>query len=60
MEIQKIKETRDQLAKQIAKLIEDYEWETDIVVADSVKISRGQDELNPRRLVIGLTIIVPE
>ena len=30
------------------------------MVGNSIKITRGGDELYPRRLTIGLTVIVPE
>ncbi|MEJ2672132.1 MAG: hypothetical protein P8168_08015 [Deltaproteobacteria bacterium] len=60
MEIQKVKEARDSLAKTIAKLIMDFEWDTDTVIGGPIIISRDQDELHPRRVTVTLQIIVPE
>ncbi len=59
MEIKEVKDARELLANKIGQLIQDFEWDTDTVVSDPIKIVRGQDELNPRRIIIKLHIIIP-
>jgi len=58
MNIQEIKDARAQLAKAIAKLIQDFEWNSDTVVG-SIKIEKSKDEFNPGRPEIVVNIIIP-